>query len=704
MSLSSTSIERPVLAIVLSLVMVLFGFVGFSFLGVREYPAVDPPVITVQTNYVGAHPEVIASQITEPLEQLINGIDGIRDVSSTSSEERSTIRVEFEVDVDLEAAANDVRDKVSQAIRNLPPDADPPVVQKSDADSEPILFLNVRSDTRDILEVNDFADRVLKERIQTIPGVSAVRIFGEKRYAMRLWLDPVRLAAHGLTPLDVERALAAENVDLPSGRIEGSTVDLALRTHGRLVTEEDFERMTLSARDGRRIELGDVGRAELGAENLRGGNKVRGLPAITLAIIPQPNTNAIAIADELYRRLDEIRARLPAGIEVELAYDFTKFVRRAIREVEETLIVAFLLVAAIIFLFLRDWRSTLIPVLAIPVSIISAFFVMYLAGYTVNVLTLVGIVLSIGLVVDDAIVVLEHVYSKIEQGQSPLQAAREGSSEIYFAIVATTLALAAVFVPVVFMEGLTGRLFREFGVVLVAAVLASAFVALTLSPMMCRFLLRSEQGHGAFYRWTEPFFDRIEATYRSTLGAYLTARWTAFPVLLGLAAAITLLLVWLPKELAPLEDRSNIRIAVRGPEGSSYEFMRHHLDRFAAWVDDELPEVRTAYAIVGRGGRSVNDSVLILFLEDPEGRERTQEEVYQHVSIGAERFTELRAFPAQPPTIGDRRGGLPVQYVLQAATVADLVEVLPRFLDEASRSPVLRFVDADLKIRRPEGA
>ena len=704
MSLSSTSIERPVLAIVLSLVMVLFGFVGFSFLGVREYPAVDPPVITVQTSYAGANPDVIASQITEPLEQLINGIEGIRDLSSTSSEDRSTIRVEFGVDVDLEAAANDVRDKVSQAIRNLPPDADPPVVQKSDADSEPILFLNVSSAKRSILEVNDFADRVLKERIQTISGVSAVRIFGEQRYAMRLWLDPVRLAAHGLSPLDVERALEADNVDLPSGRIEGATVDLALRTAGRLVTEDDFDRMTLSARDGRRIELRDVGRAELGAENLRTGNKVRGVPAVTLAVIPQPNTNAIAIADEFYRRVDEIRQRLPEGIEVEVGYDFTKFVRRAIQEVEETLITAFLLVAAIIYLFLRDWRSTLIPVLAIPVSIIAAFFVMYLAGYTINVLTLVGIVLSIGLVCDDAIVVLEHVYSKIEKGQTPLEAAREGSAEIYFAIVATTLALAAVFVPVVFMEGLTGRLFREFGVVLVAAVLASAFVALTLSPMMCRFLLRSEQKHGTFYRWTEPIFEGMERTYRSTLASFLALRWTTFPILAALAVTIAVLVAWLPKELAPLEDRSNLRVSVRGPEGSSYEFMRFHVDRIAAWVEDELPEVATAFAIVGRGGRSVSDSVLNLFLSDPEDRERTQDEVFREFAANADRFTELRTFPAQPPTIGDRRGGLPVQYVLQAATVAELIEVLPKFIDEASKSPVLRFVDADLKIRRPEGS
>ncbi|MGH7899380.1 MAG: efflux RND transporter permease subunit, partial [Candidatus Binatia bacterium] len=704
MNLSAISIRRPVLATVLSLMILLFGVVGLSFLGVREYPAVDPPIITVTTTYPGAHPEVIAAQITEPLEAQINGIAGIRVVSSSSSEERSTIRVEFEIATDLETAANDVRDKVSQAIRNLPADVDPPVVQKADADAEPIVFLAVRSVKRNILEVNEFADRVIKERMQTIPGVSLVRIFGEKRPAMRLWLDPVKLAAHGLTPLDVQQALEAENVDLPTGRLEGATIDVALRAAGRLATAEDFESMVLRATDGRRIELRDVGRAELGPENLRSGNKLDGLPALGVAVVPQPNTDAIAIADEFYRRLEEIRRTLPEDYIVEIGYDFTKFVRRAIAEVQGTLLVAFALVVLIIFAFLRSWRSTIIPVIAIPVSIVFSFFVMYLAGYTINVLTLVGLVLAIGLVCDDAIVVLENIYTKVEDGMEPLEAALSGSREIYFAVISTTVSLAMVFVPVVFMQGLTGRLFREFGVVLVAAVLASAFVALTLSPMMCRFLLRRDVGHGRLYRATEGFFVSVAEGYRRSLVAALRFRAAVVPLLVVVALAIVWFQQSLPRELAPFEDRSNIRVNARGPEGASYEYMAHHLDRIAVHVRDHYPEIARVFAISSPGGRSGAGGLMNLYLVDPEERALSQEEVFHRLSRDFESFTGVRAIPAQPPTIGERRAGQPVQYVLQATTLEELVDVLPEFMAEAAKSPVLRFVDSDLKIRRPEGA
>ncbi len=706
MSLSDISIRRPVLATVMSLVLLLFGAVSFFLLGVREYPAVDPPLITVTTRYAGANPAVIASQITEPLEQLINGVAGIRVLSSVSSDERSQIRVEFEVGGDLEAAANDVRDRVAQAIRNLPPDAEPPVVEKADADAEPIIYLSVQSPKRSILEVNDFADRVIRERIQTIAGVSNVRILGEKRYAMRLWLDPMRLAAHGLTPLDVQHALAAENVDLPSGRLEGSTVELSLRTAGRLTTADEFEAMIIKEANGRQILLRDVGRAELGAQNLRAGNKTNLVPVTILAVLPQPNTNAIAIADEFYKRLEDIRRVAPSDYAIEIAYDLTKFVRRSISEVEETMFIAFGLVALIIFLFLRSWRSTLIPVLAIPVSIVSTFFVMYLVGFTINVLTLVGIVLAIGLVVDDAIVVLENIYAKIERGLTPLAAAIEGSREIYFAVISTTVTLAAVFVPIVFLEGLTGRLFREFGVVVVGAVLVSAFVALTLTPMMCRFLLTAHGGHGAFYRLTEPFFEGLSSGYRRALAAFLRTRWLAFPLIAAAALAIALCWNALGNELAPLEDRSNIRVALRAPEGSSFEFTQHQMDQIAVYLQDRVPEIETAMSIAapGSGGGAVNTGLFNLFLTDPEKRTRTQAAVFQQLSRELEHFTAVRALPAQPPTIGDRRGGQPVQYVLQAPTYDELVAVLPAFLEAANASPVLRFVDADLKINRPEGA
>ncbi|MGD9765782.1 MAG: efflux RND transporter permease subunit [Candidatus Binatia bacterium] len=705
MNLSAISIRRPVLATVCSLVIVLFGVVSFLFLGVREYPAVDPPIVNVRANYAGANPSVIAAQITEPLEQLINGVDGIRVLSSTSSEERSQIRVEFNIGADLEAAANDVRDKVAQAIRLLPPDADPPIVEKADADAEPVLFITVQSPVRSILDVNDFADRVIRERIQTIPGVSTVRIFGEQRYAMRLWLDPVRLAAHGLTSADVQNALAAQNVDLPSGRLEGSAVEVSLRTAGRLTTPEDFEAMILKESNGRQILLRDVGRAELGAANLRSGNKSDLVPVIVLAVVPQPNTNAIAIADEFYRRLADIRRAAPADYRIEVSYDMTTFVRRSIREVEETMLIAFALVAAVIYLFLRSWRSTLVPVVAIPVSIVSAFFLMYIAGFSINVLTLVALVLAVGLVCDDAIVVLENIYAKIEQGRSRWEAALEGSREIYFAVISTTVTLAAVFVPIIFLEGLTGRLFREFGFVVVGTVLVSAFVALTLSPMMCRYLLDQRAGHGRFYRATEPFFVGVTTAYRRSLEAFLRTRWLAAPVAVAAVGLIAVCWSSLRSELAPLEDRSNIRVNLRAPEGASYEYMQDQMDRMAVYVRDRLPEVARSMFIAapGSGGGGVNNGLMIAFLTDPDARARSQEDVFRQLSTDLAQFTGVRSFPSQPPTIGDRRGGLPVQYVLQASTLEELVAVLPQFLAEASASPVLRFVDVDLKLNRPEG-
>jgi multidrug efflux pump len=700
MSLSEVCIRRPVLATVLALVIVLFGGVAFTFLGVREYPAVDPPIVTVNTTYPGAHPDVIASQITEPLEQQINGIEGIRSVSSTSSDERSTLRVEFEIEVDLERAANDVRDKVAQAARDLPPDAELPVVQKADADAEPIVLLAVRSATRSILEVNDFADRVVAERIETIPGVSSIRIFGEQRYAMRLWLDPARLAAHGLTVLDVQQALLAQNVDLPSGRIEGEQVELALRTAGRLVTPDDFDAMILETANGRQIELRDVGRAELGAENLRTGNKLDLEPVIALGVIPQPNTNAIAIADELYARLDDIRRDLPADVSLEVAYDFTTFVRRSIREVAETIAIAFVLVTAVIWAFLRSWRSTVVPVIAIPVSIVSAFFVMYLAGFSINVLTLVGMVLAIGIVCDDAILVLENIHAKLEQGMSPLEAALAGSREIYFAVLSTTAALCAVFVPVIFLSGLTGRLFREFGVVLMGVIAVSAFVALTLTPMMCRQLLVAQpEGAAHAAGGTGRFIER----YRRSLAAVLRRPRAVAALLAGLVVLSVVLVRTLPAELAPLEDRSNIRVNVVGPEGSSFEFLRHWMDRLAVLVSDRIPGVAHVFAISGPGGRSVSTGLLSLYLTDPEQRELSQAEIYARLADELDEVTAVRSLPAQPPTIGDRRGGQPVQYVLQAATLEDLIAVLPKFLERAGESPALRFVDADLKVNRPEG-
>jgi multidrug efflux pump len=706
MSLSEISIRRPVLALVMSLVLILFGLTGFYFLGVREYPAVDPPVVTISTTYPGANPDVIASQITEPLEQVINGISGIRTITSESRQESSSITVEFNLGADIDTAANDVRDRVSRATRSLPVDSNPPVVTKADADSSPILFLSLTSDTRDILQVSDIADRIVRERMETIPGVAAVNIFGEKRFAMRLWMDPVKLAVHSLTAADVQRALDSQNVDLPSGRLEGSSNELSLRTLGRLTKAADFENLIIKQEKGRQILFSDVGYAELGPENLRTGLKRDGLYRIGVSITPQPNTNAIAIADEFYKRMEQVKKEVPPDVIVEIGYDFTRFVRRSVAEVEETLVIAFVLVALIIFLFLRDWRSTLIPVIAIPVSIIAGFFIMYLAGFSINVLTLVAIVLSIGLVCDDAIVVLENIYSKIEEGMTPLEAALTGSREIYFAVISTTFALAAVFLPVIFLSGLTGRLFREFGITLAGSVIISAFVALTLSPMMCRFLLKKQDTRPNFiYRRTEPFFKWMTLTYRATLVPFLRWRVLAIPVLLINGLLITWLITKIPRELAPLEDRENIRVSITAPEGSSFEYTEDWMAKIAAYVDDHIPETQRSFSILGGGSSrsAANTATQTIYLKPPNERTRSQDQITQQLTQDLQDYTGVKAFPAQPPTIGDRKSGQPLAFVIQAPNFDALVKILPEFLAEAGKSKIIRQVDSDLKVNRPEG-
>jgi multidrug efflux pump len=703
-TLAEVSIRRPVLAVVLSAVMVLFGIVGFTFLGVREYPAVDPPVVTVTTNYPGASPDVISSQITEALEQSISGVAGIRVMSSTSRDGQSQIRVEFDLSVPLDAAANDVRDKVSVARRMLPVDVDPPIVEKADADASPIVFMTLKSETKSIYDVAYVADSVVKERVQTIPGVSTVRIFGDKRYAMRLLLDPDRMAAHGVTPLDVQSALDRENVDLPAGRFEGADTEIGLRAMARLTTVHDFNRLTIRNENGRLITLEDIGRAELSAENLRTGVRQMGVPLVGVAIIPQPNTNAIEIADEFYKRLEQIKRVLPPDVTAEIGYDFTTYVRRSVLEVQETLLIAFILVALIIFAFLRDWRATIIPVLAIPVSLVSAFFIMYVAGFSINILTLVGLVLAIGLVCDDAIVVLENIYTKIEQGLSPMQAAIKGSQEIFFAVVSTTISLAAVFLPIVFLQGLTGRLFREFGTVVAGSVLVSAFVALTLSPMMCRFLLKHREKPGRLHSATEPFFRGMTSTYTTSLSWFMKARWLAFPILMAVGAYIVIAWSTLPKELAPLEDRSNIRVNVRAPETAGFEYTERALDEISFYLRDNVPEVARTYSIAALWGGPVNTGVQNIYLKEPHERERSQAQIFQDLGRGLSGFSALRVFPSQPPTIGDRFAGQPLQYVLQAPTLEDMLQVLPKFMDAAQKRPELNFVDSDLKVNREEAA
>ena len=703
MSLSSVCIKRPVLSIVLSIILVLFGIVGFLSLEVREYPNIDPPVITVSTSYPGANSDVIEAQITEPLEQSINGIDGIRIMSSTSREQQSQISVEFDINKDIDAAANDVRDRVSRVIRQLPPDIDNPVVEKSDADAVPILVVFVNSENMSILDVNSFASNVIAEKIQTIQGVSATRLFGERKYAMRLRFDPDKLNSYNLTPSDVQRVLEKENLELPSGRIEGDKTELTIKTFGRLSTPQEFNNIIIKQQDGSIVRLSDVGYAEYGPENERNEVKGKGILGVNIAVIPQPGANVLQISDEFNKRFEEIKKELPPGMKAEVVFDFSTFVRNTVFEVEETIFIAFGLVVLIIFLFLRDWRSTFIPVIAIPVSIIATFFLMSLAGFSINVLTLFGIILSIGLVCDDAIVVLENIYSKIEDGMSPMQAAYKGSREIFFAVVSTTITLAAVFLPIMFLEGLTGRLFREFAVVIAGSVLISAFVALTLSPMLSSRLLKHHEPSW-FYKFTEPFFIWLIKSYRKSLNFFMSVRWISIVIMILIFGMIYWLGTTLKSELAPLEDRSNLRISVTAPEGSSFEFTQKYIREIGQYVIDSIPEAYFPIEIVagGGGGSAVNSGVINIYLSEPEQRTKPQEVVFRKLSKEITQFTGVRASISQPPTIGSRFGGQPLQFVILAQNYDKLVEALPKFLDEANKDPRLQFVDVNLKVNKPE--
>ena len=703
-SLSITSINRPVLAIVMSLAIILFGVIGFSFLGVREFPSVDPPVVTVSTSYVGANADVMESQITEPLEDAVNGVPGIRNITSVSREGRSNITVEFELGVAIESAANDVRDKVSGALNRLPPDVDPPVVEKADADSSPIIFLTVRSDKRDLLEISRIAEIYFKERLQTIPGVSSVQIWGQRRYSMRLWMDPIKLASLKLAPSDVLQALNRENVELPSGRVEGQNTELTVRTMGRLNTEEDFNNLIIKEDGDNVVRFNDVGYAQLGAENERTILRRDGVPGCALAIVAQPGANNIDIADRLYKKLDQIQRDLPQDVSYQMSFDSTQYIRASISEVEETIIIAFSLVLAIIFLFLRDWRTTLIPVATIPISLIGAFFVMYLLGFTINVLTLLGIVLAIGLVVDDAIVVLENIYVKIEEGEDPEEAAKKGSTEIYFAVISTTVSVVAVFLPVIFLQGLTGRLFREFGLVVASSVAISAFVSLTLTPMMCAKILKRRAVQPWLYRKTEPFYNWLTNSYASTLEGFMKRRWLAF-VIIGVSGVLIYFLgTTLPSELAPMEDRSEFRLQAQAQEGATFEYMDRYVQELTQFISEEVPERNGLVSVTapGFGGSGVNSGFIRVILSEAKDRDRTQQQIVDDVTGKVKKYSGIRTFISQAQTIGDRRGGFPVQFVIQAPEIDKLKKVLPEFMSKAAASPKFAFVDLDLKFNKPE--
>ena len=697
MNISELSIRRPVLSTVMTLIILLFGFIGYSSLGVREYPSVDNPIISVSCSYPGANADVIENQITEPLEQNINGIPGIRSLSSVSSQGSSRITVEFELSVDLETAANDVRDKVSRAQRYLPRDCDPPTVSKADADATPILMVTIGSDQRSLLEISEIADLTVKEQLQTIPDVSSVEIWGEKKYSMRLWIDPIKMSGYGITPMDVKSAVDRENVELPSGSIEGDNMELSIRTLGLMHTAEEFNDLIIKEDNNRIIRFSDIGRAELEARDLKSYMKMNGVPMIGIVVIPQPGANHIDIADEVYRRMEMMKKDLPDDVTYQYSFDNTKFIRASIDEVKQTVYEAFVLVIIIIFLFLRDWRVTLVPCIVIPVSLIGAFFVMYLAGFSINVLSMLAIVLSVGLVVDDAIVMTENIYIRIERGMSPKEAGIEGSKEIFFAVISTTITLVAVFFPIVFMEGTTGRLFREFSIVVTGSVIISSFAALTFTPMLATKLLVKREKKNWFYRKTEPFFEGMNAGYSKLLNGFLNKRIWAWGITIVTIGLIFYLWNTIPSEMAPLEDRSRITINTKGPEGVTYEYMRDYAEDITATADSIMPDAEAITTRVWNGTGNIQ-----ITLKDLKDRDYSQMDVAEQLSKAVQKKTKARAFVQQQSTFGGRRGGMPVQYVIQATNIEKLEKVLPVFMAKVYENPVFQMADVNLKFSKPE--
>ncbi|MFN5376490.1 MAG: efflux RND transporter permease subunit [Chitinophagaceae bacterium] len=708
MNLSELSIKRPVFAVVCSIVIIIFGAIGFSFLGVREYPAIDPPVVNVRASYVGANAEIIEQQITEPLEKAVNGVEGVKYITSSSSQGSSNINVEFELGVDLEKAANDVREKVSQVTGQLPQDIDaPPTVSKQDSDSEPIIYMQMQSSRRTMLELSDLAENIVQERLQTISGVSGVNVFGQ-RPAMRIWFDPVRLAAYRLTIQDVKAALDRENIELPGGKVRGNTTEMTVKAYGKLTSEEDFNNLIVKQTEGNIIRLRDVGYAILGPENEESSTRKNNVRSVNLAVVAQPGSNQVAIADELYKRIEIIKKDLPKDIILEIGFDKTLFVRKAITEVEETLIIAILLVVIIIYLFFREWSIAFRPLIDIPVALVGAFFIMYIAGFSINVLTLLSLVLATGLVVDDGIVVTENIYKKIEQGMDKWQAAREGSKEIYFAVISTSLTLAIVFLPIIFLQGFVGRLFREFGIVVAGAVLISAFVSLSLTPVLNIYLTKKDvHKHSWFYTKSEPFFRGLESGYKRLLEAFMRKKWIALVIVAGCMAIIYFVGSALPSELAPMEDRNRLRASVVAPEGTDFDYMDRVVYDITQSMLDSVEErnVVLSFAPGFGGAGGGNNATISMGLVDASERKRSQNDIAQSLNKMFKDYTNVRVLLIQEQTISVGQGGrgsLPVQFVLQNLNFDKLKEKVPLFMDEVVKSSVFQGNDVNLKFNKPE--
>ncbi|MEY4336332.1 MAG: hypothetical protein RLZZ45_1251 [Bacteroidota bacterium] len=708
MNLSELSIKRPVFAVVCSIVIIIFGFIGYSFLGVREYPAIDPPVVNVRTTYVGANAEIIEQQITEPLEKAVNGVEGVKNITSSSSQGSSNITVEFELGIDLERAANDVREKVSQVAGRLPQDIDaPPTVAKQDSDSDPIVFMQMQSNKRTLLELSDLAENIVQERLQTITGVSGVNIFGQ-RPAMRIWFDPVKLSAYKLTIQDVKTALDRENVELPGGKVRGDVTELTVKAYGKLTTEEDFNNLIVRQTEGNIIRLKDIGYAIIGPENEESVTRKNNVRSVNLAVVAQPGSNHVEIADEIYKRLEQIKKDLPQDIILEIGFDRSLFVRKAITEVKETLIIAILLVVIIIYLFFREWSIAFRPLIDIPVALVGAFFIMYLAGFSINVLTLLSLVLATGLVVDDGIVVTENIYKKIEQGMDKWKAAKEGSKEIFFAVVSTSLTLAIVFLPIIFLQGFVGRLFREFGIVVAGAVLISAFVSLTLTPVLNIYLTKKNvHKHSWFYTKTEPFFRGMETGYQRLLNAFMKRRWIALAIVVACGLTIYFIGKKLPSELAPLEDRNRLRASILAPEGTDFDYMDKVVYELTQTIMDSVPEryVVLSFAPNFSGSGGANAASISMGLVDAGERKRSQNEIAQKLNKMFKDYTNVRVLVVQEQTISvgqAGRGQLPVQFVVQNLNFDKLKEKVPLFIDEVVKSPVFQGNDVNLKFNKPE--
>lgn len=707
MSLSTTSIRRPVFTIVINLAIVLFGIIGYTFLGVREFPSIDPAQVSIRTSYTGANADIIESQITEPLEKAINSIDGIRNVTSSSLQGSSNITVEFNLNKNLEEAANDVRDKVSQAIRNLPQDIDaPPVVSKADANGDAIISMTVQSDSRNPLELSHFAENVIAQRLETIPGVSGVQIWGHKRYAMRLWIDPVKLASYGCTVSEVRTALNKQNVELPSGKITGNNTELTVKTIGNLSSAEEFNNIIIRTEGDKIVRFSDIGTASLGPENLETKMSQSGMPLVGVAVVPLPGANYLDISKAFYKEFAALKRDLPKDININIALDNTVFVKNSVIEVAETLGISIILVILIIFLFFRDWAIAFRPLIDIPVSLIATFFIMWLFGFSINVLTLLAIVLATGLVVDDGIVVTENIFKKVEEGMTPIEAAIKGSNEIFFAVISISITLAAVFLPVIFLEGFVGRLFREFGVVIGAAVLISAFVSLTLTPMLNAYLMKGGvQKKSKFYLQTEPFFQKLNSGYANALESFMKKKWLSFPILIVCFGLIYLFFNLLQKETAPYDDRSALTIRTNTAEGSSYEYTERFMQELSRILDDSIPEKKVALVITAPGflASSVNSGFIRIALKQPDERKLSQKEIAEKLTKITNKYPEAKTSVTEQPTISvNRRGGLPIQYIIQAPNFEKLEEKIPLFMDEVSKSETFSVTDVNLKFNKPE--